>query len=189
MRTMTASQIADLHAARTAKGAGYAPSLAECLTAAREGRLYDVDTANAGGDALAIADDAATAVEGWADATFGLDAGDDYIAACARWTAERVTLDAAEHSVGCASGGDCTVRPGDTRCSRLHSEVAEVLDRAASAAYEGRSVEEYVGASGASEEEVARAAAEGRALRVRDDRDADVRRWREGRRALRGHVG
>lgn len=96
---------------------------------------------------------------------------------------------AVEHSVGCASGGDCTVRPGDTRCSRLHAEVAEVLDRAASAAYEGRGVEEYVGASGATEEEVARAAAEGRALRVRDDRDADVRRWREGRRALRGHVG
>lgn len=92
MRTMTASQITDLHAARTLKGAGYAPSLAECLTAAREGRLYDVDTASAGHDGLTIADDAESAVEGWADATFGLDAGDDYIAACARWTAERVTL-------------------------------------------------------------------------------------------------
>ena len=92
MRTMTASQITDLHAARTLKGAGYAPSLAECLTAAREGRLFDVDTQNAGYDGLTIADDAATAVEGWADDAFGLDAGDDYIAACARWTAERVTL-------------------------------------------------------------------------------------------------
>ena len=92
MRTMTASQITDLHAARTRKGAGYAPTLAECIAAAREGRLYDVDTANAGHDGLTIADDAATAVEGWADASFGLDAGDDYITACARWTAERVTL-------------------------------------------------------------------------------------------------
>ena len=92
MRTMTASQLTDLHTARTLKGDGYAPSLAECLTAAREGRLYDVDTANAGYDGLTIADDAATAVEGWADASFGLDAGDDYITACARWTAERVTL-------------------------------------------------------------------------------------------------
>lgn len=92
MRTMTAAELADLHAARTRKGAGYAPTLAECLTAAREGRLYDVNTQSAGYDGLTIADDAATAVEGWADASFGLDAGDDYIAACARWTAERVTL-------------------------------------------------------------------------------------------------
>ena len=93
---------------------------------------------------------------------------------------------AVEHSVGCAAGGDCTVHPGDERCSRLHAEVAEVLDRAASAAYEGRSVEEYVGASGATAEDVARAAAEGRALRARDDRAANVRRWRDGRRSLRG---
>ena len=92
MRTMTASQITDLHAARTLKGAGYAPSLAECLTAAREGRLFDVDTQNAGYDGLTIADDAESAVEGWANEVFGLDAGDDYITACARWTAERVTL-------------------------------------------------------------------------------------------------
>ena len=92
MRTMTAAKLADLHAARTLKGEGYAPTLAECLTAAREGRLYDVDTQNAGYDGLTIADDAESAVEGWANEVFGLDAGDDYITACARWTAERVTL-------------------------------------------------------------------------------------------------
>lgn len=93
MRTMTASQIADLHDSRTMKGSGYAPSLAECLTAAREGRLYDVDTANAGGDALAIGDDAEGVVAAYAAEYFGLDFDvEDYDAALARWTAERVTL-------------------------------------------------------------------------------------------------
>lgn len=187
MRTMTASQIADLHARRTAKGDGYAPTLAECLDAAREGRLYDVDTANDTGDALAIGDDAEGVVAAYVAEYFGLDFdAEDYDAALARWTAERVTLADADHSVGCVAGGDCTAHPGDGRCSRLRAEVAQVLDRAASAAYEGRRVTEYVGASGATEEEVARAAAEGIALRARDDRAARVRRWREDRRSLRG---
>ena len=58
MITITASQIADLHARRTKKGAGRAPMLHECLAAAREGRLFDVDTQSAGHDCLWIADDA-----------------------------------------------------------------------------------------------------------------------------------
>lgn len=93
MTTLTASQIADLHARRTAKGAGYAPPLAECLAAARAGRLVDVDTANAGFDGLTIADDAETALAEWAAATVGPVDGD--AARFARWTAERVTLDVA----------------------------------------------------------------------------------------------
>jgi hypothetical protein len=64
--TLTAAAIADLHARRTAKSEGYAPSLGECLTAAREGRLFDVDTQSAGHDGLTISDDAETALASWA---------------------------------------------------------------------------------------------------------------------------
>lgn len=85
MRMMTASQIADLHARRTAKGGGYAPSLAECLDAARAGRLYDIDTQNAGCDGLDIGDDADDVIASWADSVdaHGQPRG---------WTAERITL-------------------------------------------------------------------------------------------------
>ncbi len=87
MTTMTASQITDLHARRSTKGAGYVPTLAECLDAAREGRLFDVDTASAGSDCLWIADGAETALAEVAAAVSPDDA-----AVPARWTAERVTL-------------------------------------------------------------------------------------------------
>jgi hypothetical protein len=56
MKTLSASQITELHATRTTKGAGFAPSLAECLAAAADGRLYDVDTQNRGADCLTIAE-------------------------------------------------------------------------------------------------------------------------------------
>ena len=100
MTTMTASQITDLHARRSAKGDGYAPTLAECLSAAREGRLFDVDTQSAGHDGLTIADDAETALAEWAAATVGPVDGEGDAARFARWTAERVMLD-----VGGADGG------------------------------------------------------------------------------------
>lgn len=87
MSTLTAAAIGDLHARRTAKGAGYAPSLAECLAAAREGRLYDVDTASAGYDGLTIADDAESALAEWAASV-----SPDDTAVPARWTVERVVL-------------------------------------------------------------------------------------------------
>lgn len=95
MSTLTAAAIADLHARRTAKGVGYAPSLAECLDAAREGRLFDVDTASAGHDGLTIADDAERALAEWAAATVGPVDGEGDAARFARWTAERVVLSAA----------------------------------------------------------------------------------------------
>jgi len=84
MRTMTAAEIAELHAARTAKGDGYAPSLAECIEAAREGRLYDIDTQSSGYDGLEIGDDADDVLASWADACgCGSIRG---------WSAERVEL-------------------------------------------------------------------------------------------------
>lgn len=87
MSTMTAAQITDLHARRSVKGAGRAPMLHECLAAAREGRLWDVDTASAGHDCLWIADDAASAL-----AEVSAAVSDDATVP-ARWTAEQVTLD------------------------------------------------------------------------------------------------
>jgi hypothetical protein len=87
--TLTAAAIADLHARRTAKSEGYAPSLGECLTAAREGRLFDVDTQSAGHDGLTISDDAETALASWA-ASVSPDAPE----VPPGWTAERVTLGA-----------------------------------------------------------------------------------------------
>lgn len=89
MITITASQIADLHARRSAKGAGRAPMLHECIDAAREGRLWDVDTASAGHDCLWIAGDAASAL-----AEVSAAVSDDATVP-ARWTAEQVTLDVA----------------------------------------------------------------------------------------------
>lgn len=89
MITITASQIADLHARRTKKGAGRAPMLHECIDAAREGRLWDVDTASAGHDCLWIAGDAASAL-----AEVSAAVSDDATVP-ARWTAEQVTLDVA----------------------------------------------------------------------------------------------
>ena len=97
MRTMTATQITDLHTRRTAKGEGYAPSLAECLDAAREGTLYDVDTQNAGDDCLTVADCEADALSEIA-AHHDLDAwgshpgGGAAYARSMRWSAERISL-------------------------------------------------------------------------------------------------
>jgi len=84
MRTMTATQIADLHAARTAKGTGYAPSLAECIEAARAGRLYDVDTQSSGYDGLEIGDDTDDVVASWASMCD--------VEVSRGWSAERITL-------------------------------------------------------------------------------------------------
>lgn len=84
MRTMTADQITALHAARTAKGDGYTPPLPECIDAAREGRLYDIDTASSGHDGLEIGDDADDVLASWADACgCGSIRG---------WSAERIEL-------------------------------------------------------------------------------------------------
>jgi hypothetical protein len=91
MTTMTVDQIVDLHARRSARG-GRAPTPAECLSAAAEGRLFDVDTARAGHDCLWIADDAETALAEVAAATVGPIDGEGDAARFARWTAERVTL-------------------------------------------------------------------------------------------------
>jgi hypothetical protein len=85
MTPMTRSQIAELHAARTAKGRGYADSLADCIEAARLGLLFDVDTRNAGEDSLIVADSPDDAVEAVADC-HGSEG----------WTAERITLDEGE---------------------------------------------------------------------------------------------
>jgi hypothetical protein len=41
MQTMTAPQIADLHARRAMAGLGRVPPLGQCLTAALAKRLYD----------------------------------------------------------------------------------------------------------------------------------------------------
>lgn len=97
MTPMTASQITDLHARRTAKGSGFAPDLETCLEAAREGTLFDVDTQNAGDDCLTIAeseDDALSEIaahhdlDAWAEYP---DGGAAY-ARSLRWSAERITL-------------------------------------------------------------------------------------------------
>lgn len=97
MTPMTASQITDLHARRTAKGSGFAPSLNECLDAARAGMLYDVDTQNAGYDCLSIADSEDDALSGVVS-HYDLDAWTAYpyggaaYARSLRWSAERITL-------------------------------------------------------------------------------------------------
>lgn len=82
--TMNASQIAELHAARTRKGEGYANSLEECIAAARVGLLFDVDTRNAGEDSLIGAANEWDAVEIVADYHGCGSEG---------WSAERITLD------------------------------------------------------------------------------------------------
>ncbi len=81
---MTADAIRELHARRTAKGRGYADSLADCIAAARNGLLFDVDTRNAGEDSLIVADDEADAIAGVADYHGCGSEG---------WSAERITLD------------------------------------------------------------------------------------------------
>mgnify|MGYP003452417069 len=82
---MTADAIRELHARRTAKGRGYADSLADCIAAARNGLLFDVDTKNAGEDSLIVADDEADAV--------GIVAAGYDGQAHEGWSAERITLD------------------------------------------------------------------------------------------------
>ena len=81
MRTLTIAALTTLHADRTAHGHGRAPSLAECLDAARAGRLYDVDTQSSGYDGLEIGDDADEVSDGgeaWrGDAEEGRGEADD----------------------------------------------------------------------------------------------------------------
>lgn len=100
---MTASQIAELQAVYARKGLGYAPPLADCLTAAREGRLVVIDTASDGEDGLGVdaphgahmPDDDILA--SWAVAARPEDVeasgltGDDW-ARRRRWSVDRVTL-------------------------------------------------------------------------------------------------
>lgn len=97
MKTLSASQITELHATRTTKGAGFAPSLAECLAAAADGRLYDVDTQNRGADCLTIADDEDAALSEIAeheepDLSAAHPEGAASWARARRWTAERISL-------------------------------------------------------------------------------------------------
>lgn len=96
MKTLTQEQIAALQAARSQKGRGYAPTPKECIEAAREGRLYDVDTGDDGEDSLVIADDTDDAL-----AEVALAKGDDAYeheegavawATEHKWSAERVAL-------------------------------------------------------------------------------------------------
>lgn len=101
--TMTAARIADLHAPLARKGGGYAPSLADCLDAAREGRLVVIDTASDGEDGMDIdaphgahsPDD--VILRSWAERARPEDVeasgmtGDDW-ARRRRWTVTRVTL-------------------------------------------------------------------------------------------------
>jgi len=82
---MNASRIAELHAARTAKGRGYADSLADCIAAARNGLLFDVNTGNAGEDSLINAASERDAV--------GIVAAGYDGQAHEGWSAERITLD------------------------------------------------------------------------------------------------
>ena len=103
MRTMTAAEITELHAARTAKGDGFAPSLAECLDAARDGRLYDVDTQSAGYDGLEIGDDADDVLASGASACD--------VEVSRGWSAERIGLDTLEHY----RDGDAACRAGAPR--------------------------------------------------------------------------
>ncbi len=81
---MTIAALTTLHADRSAHGPGRAPSIAECLDAARAGRLYDVDTQSAGYDGLSIGDDADDVIAEWAEAC-GVESPRG-------WTAERVGL-------------------------------------------------------------------------------------------------
>ncbi len=82
MRMLTTA-LTTLHADRAAHGPGRAPSLAECLDAARAGCLYDLDTQSAGYDGLAIGDDDDVIAE-WASAC-GVESPRG-------WAAERITL-------------------------------------------------------------------------------------------------
>lgn len=98
MKTLIATRLAELHATRTANGrTGHAPPLAECLDAAREGRLWDVDTQSAGHDCLVIADDAESAlaeVAAYAEPDLAPAHPDGAAgwAVARRWTAEPVRL-------------------------------------------------------------------------------------------------
>lgn len=76
------------------KGAGYAPTLREALAAAREGRLWDVDTQNRGADCLTIADSADEALAEIALHEECDEAHADGAAGWARdqrWSARRIT--------------------------------------------------------------------------------------------------
>lgn len=97
MSIMTLSRITELHAARTARGAGFAPPLEECLAAAASGRLYDVDTQNRGADGLTIADSEDAALSEIAEHEEPEEAathegGSAGWARARHWTAERITL-------------------------------------------------------------------------------------------------
>ena len=106
---MTPAQITDLHARRTVKGDGFAPTLDDTLDAAANDRLWDVDTQSAGEDCLAIgasADDVLSEVAAHADpAAWSEHAeGGAAHARALRWTAERIGL--ARACVVC--GGDAS---------------------------------------------------------------------------------
>jgi selenocysteine lyase/cysteine desulfurase len=69
---------------RASKGSGYAPPADEAIDAAREGRLWAVDTLNAGEDSIVIADSAERAL------AIVAEGFDPEMAAPAGWTADRV---------------------------------------------------------------------------------------------------
>lgn len=132
----TLTQIEDLHARRIARGAGYAPSLAETIDAANAGQLFDVDTQSAGEDCLAIgesADDVLSEVaahhnpEAWGAHA---DGGAAY-ARSLRWTAERIGV---AHACAVCEGDASGNRTATTslRAALVHGGwYASPADRAA----------------------------------------------------------
>jgi len=114
MSTLTAAAITDLHARRIAKGVGYAPTLAECLDAAAEGRLYDVDTQSAGEDCLWISDDGDAAL-----AEVAASVSPDDTTVPSDWSADVVTLEVDAETQGESAfraGDGYDVRRGETWC-------------------------------------------------------------------------
>lgn len=85
--TMTTQDLLALHARYDAKDA--AAPLADCLACAERGELYEVDTQNAGADALVCADSAEEAIAQVA-ASVGREPGTEGAAAVERWTARAI---------------------------------------------------------------------------------------------------
>lgn len=92
MPTMTAHEIARVHADHLRRGQAPVPSLADCLAAARVGQLFEVESDHEGHDGLVVARDAAegahgvyAVLEAWAVARTGH-------AAPETWQAERIEL-------------------------------------------------------------------------------------------------
>lgn len=94
---LTEAPLHALHARYTRKGQRYAPPWDMTLEAAREGRLWLVDTQNAGEDCLSIGameDDVLSFVAAHHDVTAWANyptGGIDY-ARSLRWSAERIVL-------------------------------------------------------------------------------------------------